>query len=94
MRVLSFIPALLLVGSTALSAWAADLTKIDDTITKEPAYQGTPMYCLLVFGLEAQTRVWLVLDGRVLPGDWPRVRAVLRRRVPQPPWLPAPGRRS
>ena len=44
MRVLSFIPALLLVGSTALSAWAADLTKIDRTLTKEPAYQGTPKF--------------------------------------------------
>jgi hypothetical protein len=69
MRVLSFIPALLLVGSTALSAWAADLTKIDRTIAKEPSYQGTPKYCLLVFGPEAKTRVWLVLDGEVLYVD-------------------------
>jgi hypothetical protein len=69
MRVLTFIPALLLVGSTALSAWAADLTKIDRTLTKEPAYQGTPKYCLLVFGPEAKTRVWLVLDGEVLYVD-------------------------
>jgi hypothetical protein len=69
MRVLSFIPALLLVGSTALSAWAADLTKIDRTITKEPAYQGTPKYCLLVFGPEAKTRVWLVRDDNALYVD-------------------------
>jgi hypothetical protein len=69
MPVLSFIPALLLVGSTALSAGAADLTKIDRTLTKEPAYQGTPTYCLLVFGPEAKTRVWLVLDGEVLRVD-------------------------
>jgi hypothetical protein len=69
MRVLSFLPALLVVGSTALSAWATDLTKIDRTITKEPAYQGTPKYCLLVFGPDAKTRVWLVLDGEVLYVD-------------------------
>jgi hypothetical protein len=37
MRMLSFIPALLLVGSTVVSACGADLTKIDRTIAKEPA---------------------------------------------------------
>jgi hypothetical protein len=41
---------------------AADLTKVDRTIKKEPAYTGKPKYCLLVFGPEANTRVWLVLD--------------------------------
>src|SRR5262249_51302052 len=48
---------------------AADLTKIDRTIAKEPAYKGNPKYCLLVFGAEAKTRVWLVLDGDVLHVD-------------------------
>jgi len=37
----------------------ADLTKIDRSIKKEPAYQGEPKYCLLVFGPEAKTRIWL-----------------------------------
>jgi hypothetical protein len=40
------------------------LAKIDRTIAKEPAYQSqAPKYCLLAFGPEATTRVWLVLDG-------------------------------
>ena len=69
MRMLSLISTLLMVGSTAGTAWAADLTKIDRTIVKEPAYEGKPKYCLLVFGPEAKTRVWLVLDGDVLYVD-------------------------
>src|ERR1700732_1954245 len=48
---------------------AADLSKIDRTIAKEPKYQSKPKYCLLVFGPEAKTRVWLVLDGDVLYVD-------------------------
>jgi hypothetical protein len=46
-----------------------DLSKIDRTIAKEPAYKGKPKYCLVVFGPEAKSRVWLVLDGDVLYGD-------------------------
>ncbi|HVK17892.1 MAG TPA: hypothetical protein VM533_13165 [Fimbriiglobus sp.] len=43
---------------------AADLSKIDRTITKEPAYATkAPRYCLLVFGPEAKFRSWVVLDG-------------------------------
>jgi hypothetical protein len=50
----------------AIAGWAhsADLSKIDRTIAKEPIYQGKPAYCLLVFGPEAKTRVWLVLDAK------------------------------
>ena len=48
---------------------AADLAKIDRTIKKEPAYQGKPLYCLLVFGEEARVRAWLVVDGDVLYVD-------------------------
>ncbi len=56
------------LGLLACSGWAAaaDLSKIDRTIGKEPAYQNKPRYCLLVFGPEASTRVWLVKDGDVL----------------------------
>jgi hypothetical protein len=44
-----------------------DLAKIDRTLRKEPTYQSKrPQYCLLVFGPEAKTRVWVVLDGDVL----------------------------
>src|SRR5262249_46609144 len=46
-----------------------DLTKVDRTIAKEPAYKTKPKYCLLVFGPKAKTRVWLVLDGDVLYVD-------------------------
>src|SRR6516225_2443750 len=51
-------------------AQAADLAKIERKIAKEPAYQtATPKYCLLVFGLDAKTRVWLVQDGDTLYVD-------------------------
>jgi hypothetical protein len=59
--------ALLAIGSARVGA--ADLSKIDRTIVKEPAYKSKPKYCLLVFGPEAKTRVWLVLDGEVLYVD-------------------------
>src|SRR5262249_50492904 len=47
----------------------ADLSKVDRTIAKEPAYKAKPKYCLVVLGPEAKTRVWLVLDGDVLYAD-------------------------
>jgi hypothetical protein len=50
--------------------WAADLSKIERTVAKEPAYQTKdPLYCLLVFGPAAKTRVWVVLDGSDLYVD-------------------------
>jgi len=45
---------------------AVDLTMIDRSIAKEPAYKSKPKYCLLVFGQEAKHRVWVVLDGDVV----------------------------
>jgi hypothetical protein len=48
---------------------AADLAKLDRAIKKEPAYKGKPAYCLLVFGSEAKSRCWLVLDGDTLYVD-------------------------
>src|SRR6516165_8687388 len=51
-------------------AQAADLAKIERKIAKEPAYQTkTPKYCLVVFGLDAKSRVWLVQDGDTLYVD-------------------------
>jgi hypothetical protein len=41
----------------------ADLTKVDRALRSEPAYRGGARYCLLVFGPQAASRVWLVLDG-------------------------------
>jgi hypothetical protein len=49
--------------------FGADLTRIDRTIAKEPAYKTKPKYCLLVFGSEATHRAWLVLDGDTLYVD-------------------------
>jgi hypothetical protein len=49
---------------------AADLTKIARAIAKEPTYRTkAPRYCLLAFGPEARSRVWLVLDGDVVYVD-------------------------
>jgi hypothetical protein len=60
--------AVLLAGVSRTDA--ADLSKIDRTISREPAYQSrSPRYCLLVFGPEAKTRVWLVQDGEALYVD-------------------------
>jgi hypothetical protein len=50
-------------------ALCADLTKIERAIRKEPAYRSKPRYCLLVFGPEAKTRVWLVQDGNTIYVD-------------------------
>jgi len=48
---------------TPMLSGAADLSKIDRTIKKEPVYQSkSPHYALLVFGPKAETRIWLVLD--------------------------------
>jgi hypothetical protein len=59
---------LLVLSAAAMIPYSAqaegpDLGKIDRTIAKEPAYKGKPKYCLVVFGPEAKTRVWLVVDG-------------------------------
>jgi hypothetical protein len=51
------------------TALASDLSKIDRSIRREPAYRSTPKYCLLVFGPKAEHRVWLVLDGESLYVD-------------------------
>lgn len=46
-----------------------DLDKIDRALKREPAYSEKPRYCLLVFGADAATKVWLVLDGEDLYAD-------------------------
>jgi hypothetical protein len=69
MRTVSLISGLVLAGVLAASAHGGELTKIQRTIAKEPAYTSKPKYCLLVFGPEAKTRVWLVLDGDTLYAD-------------------------
>ncbi len=66
MKMSTFWPASVGLVVTACLANAADLSKIERTIAKEPAYQSKPRYCLLVFGPEAKARFWLVLDGDTL----------------------------
>ncbi len=64
MRTMACLSALLLASGPG---WAADLTKMDRTVHHEPVYQSkAPRYCLLVFGAEAHTKVWLVVDGNSL----------------------------
>ena len=60
--------SLAILAGVPLNA-APDLAKIDRTIVKEPAYETQPRYCLLVFGPNAETRVWLVEDGETLYVD-------------------------
>jgi hypothetical protein len=59
---------LTLLGTVMFSAnvTATNLTKIDRIIAKEPTYKSQPKYCLLVFGPDAKTRIWLVVDGDTL----------------------------
>ena len=70
MRISPLLASFLIIGFLSAQALAADLTKIDRTIAKEPTYQSkTPKYGLLVFGPEAKSRVWVVLDGDFLYVD-------------------------
>jgi hypothetical protein len=63
-NLLRFLSALAALAVPTATVVAADSTKIDRRIAKEPVYQSkAPKYCLLVFGPEAKTRVWLVLDA-------------------------------
>jgi len=54
---------LLLAAPAWAADWATNLAKIDRKIAKEPTYAGKPQYGLLVFGPEAETRIWMVCDG-------------------------------
>jgi hypothetical protein len=45
------------------AAEVVDLNKLDRRLAKEPSYNaGEPLYGLVVFGHQAKTRVWMVLD--------------------------------
>ena len=53
-----------LFGPAAISQDAAvDLAKIERRVAREPRYQNTPHYAMLVFGPKAEHRSWLVIDG-------------------------------
>src|SRR5262249_22640740 len=54
---------LLLMAASAGAADVPDLGKIERRIAREPAYKAAqPLYGLYVFGPDARTRVWAVLD--------------------------------
>ena len=64
--------SLLVVAALCQISLAGDPPKLADALSgklKEPAYQHTPKYCLMVFGPKADTKVWLVEDGDVLYVD-------------------------
>lgn len=62
--------ALLTAVLLAPLAPAADLAALRRPPVKEPPYEsGSPRYCLLVFGPDAATRIWLVVDGKTLYAD-------------------------
>ena len=49
---------------------SVDLTKIERKIVKLPELKSSqPLYCLLVFGYDANTRIWLVRDDDILYVD-------------------------
>jgi hypothetical protein len=57
----------MVVAAGTTRAGTTELRTIDRTVPAEPAYGAcTQGYCLLVFGAEAKTRVWLVRDGDTL----------------------------
>jgi hypothetical protein len=58
----------LLIACTVPSANGGS-PRPDRRLTKEPIYEGTPRYYLLVFGPEAKSSVWLVFDGTTLYVD-------------------------
>jgi hypothetical protein len=67
MKPISSLLFVTLLGVGLGSTSAADLTKIERAIAKEPEYQTkNPKYGLLVFGSDAKVRVWVVLDGDVM----------------------------
>jgi hypothetical protein len=55
--------AAILGGGNLSAGEAVDLSKIERRVLKEPAYKcSRPFYGLYVFGPDAKTRVWAVLD--------------------------------
>jgi len=70
MKTLGMTAALVVLMTAGQPAAGVDLSKIERRIVREPVYEtGKPKYCLLVFGPQAKTRVWLVLDGKALYAD-------------------------
>lgn len=61
---------LLAMFATAQTRAGGDLASIDRRIAREPVYRsGRPLYGLVALGPQAETRIWLVLDGETLYVD-------------------------
>ena len=63
----------LLAASYCVTSFADDsdtldnaLDRVDRTIAKEPSYESTAKYCLIVLGADANVKVWMVEDGKRL----------------------------
>jgi hypothetical protein len=69
MKPAAIVFAVLWLGCSSLPSGAADLTKIDRSIVKEPKYKTEPYYALVVIGPKAEKSVWLVVDGEALYVD-------------------------
>ena len=70
MKTLGMTAALLVLMIAGRAVAGIYLSKIERRIVREPVYDtGQPKYCLLVFGPQAKTRVWLVLVGKDLYAD-------------------------
>lgn len=54
--------AWLALVSPAGELLAADIASVHRNIGKQPMYSGQPLYALAVFGAEAKTRMWIVVD--------------------------------
>jgi hypothetical protein len=54
----------LIMSALAVETSGGDLPTITRKLAKEPKYIHAPKYFLLVFGPEAKTGVWCVLDGK------------------------------
>lgn len=70
MRTLQLLAAAGLFAGSTTPFLGAELADIPRTIAREPQYSSpAAKYCLLVFGPDAKTRVWIVQDGDVLYVD-------------------------
>jgi hypothetical protein len=69
LRYWRLVSVILVVAAGTAPASGVDLSRINRIIAKEPTYRSAPRYCLLVFGPEARTHVWLVIDGNTLYVD-------------------------
>jgi hypothetical protein len=54
---------LLILSGVIAPYCSTDLSNIDRTIVREPKYSSQPFYVLLAIGVNAEKRVWIVVDG-------------------------------